>query len=86
MKRHTTKQFVIFFLIKKNNRNEFHLKKQPSYAVALFMWGGVIQGRRRSNIGLFLRGRDFSIIFNYGYGAVSVDFGCGSDKIIFPYG
>lgn len=29
---------------------------------------------------------DFSIIFNYGYGAVSVDFGGGSDKIVFPYG
>lgn len=53
MKRHTTKQFVIFFLIKKNNRNEFHLKKQPSYAVALFMWGesskggGTVNLRRR---------------------------------------
>ena len=35
---------------------------------------------------MVLRCRDFSIIFNYGYGAVSVDFGCGSDKIIFPYG
>lgn len=35
---------------------------------------------------MVLHCRVFSIIFNYGYGAVSVDFGGGSDKIVFPYG
>lgn len=35
---------------------------------------------------IFYKVGTFPIIFNYGYGAVSVDFACGSDKIIFPYG
>ena len=59
-------------------------QKQPSCAVALFMWG--IQGRQYCEFKATRKDRagfcKFSIIFNYGYGAVSVDFGGGSDKII----
>lgn len=57
MKRHTTKQSVIFFLIKKNNRNEFHLKSNRLVRLLCLCGGesskggGTVNLRRRERIG-----------------------------------
>ena len=55
MKRHTTKQSVIFFLIKKNNRNEFHLKSNRLVRLLCLCGaskgGGTVNLRRRERVG-----------------------------------